>query len=249
MKASSCGGDAGAGVSLSFSLFFPADRLRVRRLERPLILPIYLSAPAHNLAMLTSYDAFCFMRYVHGGVGVGVLGGSLPRLPMARLPGAGVPGLTRLWGTRREMRDKDMLVPRTRTPTPTPILPPALASLTPPLSPIAIPRTTSPVGSPVSPAEAGAVTPPSLALASAPHSPSRARFTSSSSSTSSTHSWSSHTPRPLHALAEACYFHAQNVPSVVLLLPRAAVCVVLVMSLAPESAVRAAVSVIVCLWC
>ena len=33
-------------------------------LERPLILPIYLSAPASNLAAMTSYSAFCFFQYV-----------------------------------------------------------------------------------------------------------------------------------------------------------------------------------------
>ncbi|KAF8476485.1 hypothetical protein JB92DRAFT_1879872 [Gautieria morchelliformis] len=93
--------------------------------KRPLILPIYLSAPAHNLAMLTSYDVFCFMRHVRGGVGIGGLGGSLPRLP-----GTGVPALTRLWGARGAAQEKDV-------PTPTPAaLHSALASPTSPSSPL-----------------------------------------------------------------------------------------------------------------
>lgn len=59
-------------VPCAFSDGFPT--------ERPLVLPIYLSAPAYNLAAMTSYTHFCFLQHIrasafggeHGSLGDGL---------------------------------------------------------------------------------------------------------------------------------------------------------------------------------
>lgn len=47
-------------------------------LERPLIIPIYLSSPAFNLASMTSYNTYSFLRHVRSAAWDPERGGSIP---------------------------------------------------------------------------------------------------------------------------------------------------------------------------
>lgn len=46
-------------------------------LERPLIIPIYLSSPAFNLASMTSYNTYSFLRYIRSTAWDQERGGSI----------------------------------------------------------------------------------------------------------------------------------------------------------------------------
>ncbi|KAF8578536.1 hypothetical protein K439DRAFT_1648755 [Ramaria rubella] len=50
------------GVFLLYELVY--SFWRRWRVKRPLILPIYLSSPAHNFAAMTSFTHFCFLAYI-----------------------------------------------------------------------------------------------------------------------------------------------------------------------------------------
>lgn len=54
------------GEPVSSRLISSSKRLTIilNDSERPLILPIYLSAPASNFAAMSSYSNFCFMQYI-----------------------------------------------------------------------------------------------------------------------------------------------------------------------------------------
>lgn len=57
-------GAAGESVSISPKPKPPSQSISLPPPERPLVLPIYLSSPAHDLAALTSYNHFCFFAYI-----------------------------------------------------------------------------------------------------------------------------------------------------------------------------------------
>lgn len=132
--------------------------------ERPLILPIYLSWPAHNLVALTSYTHFCFFVYIHQS---------------ARPP----------WPSFAPFRKSSTSLP---------------------ISPLA--------ASPL-PSHASANPTPSP-----PRSPSH-----SSGSSSSLRAFSDY-------IAETCYWRAQNTPTVLLLLPRAALSLSLLLAFSASTA-------------
>ncbi|KAI0263628.1 hypothetical protein BC834DRAFT_844491 [Gloeopeniophorella convolvens] len=50
------------GVFIGYELIY--SFVRRWRFRRPLILPIYLSAPAYNLAAMSSYSHFCFLQHI-----------------------------------------------------------------------------------------------------------------------------------------------------------------------------------------
>ena len=137
-------GDAGASVSNTLLNLSSSAHSGT---ERPLILPIYFSAPAHDLAALTSYTHFCFFAYIRRS---------------ARPP----------WPSLSYFRSSS----------------PRLSGSPPPSSP-----------PPSSPAH------------------------SSSSGNSSFSAYSDY-------IAESCYWYSQNTPTVVLLLPRAGLCLSLLLS-------------------
>lgn len=143
-------------------------------LERPLILPIYLSSAAHDLAGLTSYTNYCFLAYI-----------------------------------RRSARPSFHLLVRGST---APLMPPT--------------RTTA---MPTSPSGSGSLhsrSPTNARLHD--RSESISSTTTSNTSTSSAPFLSFLTPFTPY-IAESAYFLSQNTPTVVLLLPRATLCVALLL--------------------
>ena len=55
----------------------PPIQIDVILLERPLIIPIYLSSPAFNLASMTSYNTYSFLRHIRSASWDPERGGSL----------------------------------------------------------------------------------------------------------------------------------------------------------------------------
>jgi hypothetical protein len=54
----------GASVSIYGFDVIEATAYRRLHLDRPLILPIYLSSPAFNFVAMLSYDHFCFLQHI-----------------------------------------------------------------------------------------------------------------------------------------------------------------------------------------
>ncbi|KAH8111648.1 hypothetical protein DFH11DRAFT_1546499 [Phellopilus nigrolimitatus] len=161
---------------------------RVWRSKRPLIMPLYLSAPAFSIVCMTSYVNFCFFRHLRSS--------ARPLLPL--------PKFLKACGTSSSASST---VPSGRVATPSA------------LSPVTEARDSQQgerdVSSP-SNLEDKENTPiiPSTTY------PTPVILNAASGSFASWGDW----------FAETCYFYGQNLPTVALLLPRAALCLALLLA-------------------
>ncbi|KAL5501121.1 hypothetical protein ACEPAH_9508 [Sanghuangporus vaninii] len=154
------------------------------RCKRPLMVPLYLSAPAFNLVCMTSYANFCFFQYIRAS--------ARPRLPLPRI--------LRACGSS----SSGSTIPS--------------RAVTPSVMSAAEPRDSQQQErEPASPMAAAEV------KENVPIIPPSSIRNPSIEPMSSLASWGDW-------FAETCFFYGQNLPTVALLLPRAALCVAILLA-------------------
>ncbi|EJD00289.1 uncharacterized protein FOMMEDRAFT_30381 [Fomitiporia mediterranea MF3/22] len=156
------------------------------RCKRPLMIPLYLSAPAYNIVCMTSFVNFCFFRYIRSS--------ARPRLPVPRFLrpcGSSTSGST--------------IPSRAVTPSAMSVATEARPSQQQERETFISPTT----------AEGKENVPMVI-----PSTTARSPILESMSSLASWGDW----------FAETCYFYGQNLPTVALLLPRAALCVAILLA-------------------